>query len=109
MTPCALRSCYRHNPQIEAQGKNPLVIDSKDPSVSFDEYAYHENRYRALRASNPEVAAALMKQAEAEIQRRWKNTQAPGCLVACVMYEEPQGHKEHEEVCSNRVIRRRER
>ncbi|MDN3515185.1 MAG: pyruvate:ferredoxin (flavodoxin) oxidoreductase [Candidatus Brocadia sp.] len=63
---------YRYNPQLEAQGKNPLVLDSKDPSVSFEEYAYKENRYRALKASNPEVAAALMKQAEAEIQRRWK-------------------------------------
>ena len=63
---------YRYNPQLEAQGKNPLVLDSKDPSVPFEEYAYKENRYRALKASNPEVAAALMKQAEAEIQRRWK-------------------------------------
>ncbi len=63
---------YRYNPQLEAQGKNPLVLDSKDPSVPFEEYAYKENRYRALRASNPEIAAALMKQAEAEIQRRWK-------------------------------------
>ena len=63
---------YRYNPQLEAQGKNPLVIDSKDPSIPFAEYAYKENRYRSLKASNPEVAATLMKQAEAEIQRRWK-------------------------------------
>ena len=63
---------YRYNPQLEAEGKNPLVIDSKDPSVPFAEYAYKENRYRSLKASNPEVAAALLKQAEAEIQRRWK-------------------------------------
>ncbi len=63
---------YRYNPQLEAEGKNPLVLDSKDPSVPFEEYAYKENRYRSLKASNPEVAVALMKQAEAEIQRRWK-------------------------------------
>ena len=63
---------YRYNPQLEAEGKNPLIIDSKDPSVPFAEYAYKENRYRSLKASNPEVAAALLKQAEAEIQRRWK-------------------------------------
>lgn len=69
---CGYWPLYRYNPELEAQGKNPLVIDCKDPSSSFEEYAYNENRYRALKTSNPEVAAALMKQAEAEIKRRWK-------------------------------------
>ncbi|MEK6621537.1 MAG: pyruvate:ferredoxin (flavodoxin) oxidoreductase, partial [Planctomycetota bacterium] len=69
---CGHWPLYRYNPQLEAEGKNPLIIDSKDPSIPFAEYAYKENRYRSLKASNPEVAAALMKQAEAEIQRRWK-------------------------------------
>ncbi|MHC4268210.1 MAG: pyruvate:ferredoxin (flavodoxin) oxidoreductase [Planctomycetota bacterium] len=63
---------YRYNPELEAQGKNPLTINSKDPSTPFEEYAYRENRYKALRASNPEVAKELMKQAEADIMRRWK-------------------------------------
>lgn len=63
---------YRYNPELEAQGKNPLIINSKDPSIPFEEYAYRENRYKALRASNPEVAKVLMKQAEADIMRRWK-------------------------------------
>lgn len=69
---CGYWPLYRYNPELEAQGKTPLIIDSKDPSISFEEYAYNENRYRVLRVSNPEVAAALAKQAEAQIQRRWK-------------------------------------
>ncbi|HHT9129764.1 MAG TPA: pyruvate:ferredoxin (flavodoxin) oxidoreductase [Candidatus Brocadiaceae bacterium] len=69
---CGYWPLYRYNPELEAQGKIPLVIDSKEPTVSFEEYAYNENRYRTLKASNPEVAAALAKQAEAEIKRRWK-------------------------------------
>ncbi len=69
---CGYWPLYRYNPELEAEGKNPLVIDSKEPTISFEEYAYNENRYRALRASNPEVAAALMKQAEDVIKRRWK-------------------------------------
>ena len=69
---CGYWPLYRYNPQLEAEGKNPLIIDSKDPSIPFAEYAYKENRYRSLKTSNPEVAAALLKQAEAEIQRRWK-------------------------------------
>ncbi|MDR4506089.1 MAG: pyruvate:ferredoxin (flavodoxin) oxidoreductase [Candidatus Scalindua sp.] len=63
---------YRYNPELEAQGKNPLVINSKDPSTPFEEYAYRENRYKALRASNPEMAKELMKKAKANIMRRWK-------------------------------------
>jgi pyruvate-ferredoxin/flavodoxin oxidoreductase len=69
---CGYWPLFRYNPELEAQGKNPLVIDSKEPTITFEEYAYNENRYRALRASNPGVADALMKQAEAEIKRRWK-------------------------------------
>ena len=63
---------YRYNPELEAQGKNPLVINSKDPSTPFEEYAYRENRYKTLRSSNPEAAKELMKQANADIKRRWK-------------------------------------
>ena len=63
---------YRYNPELEAQGKNPLVINSKDPSTPFEEYAYRENRYKTLRSNNPEAAKELMKQAEADIKRRWK-------------------------------------
>ncbi len=40
-------------------GKNSLIIDSKAPSIPFAEYAAVENRYRALRLSNPEMADEL--------------------------------------------------
>ena len=69
---CGYWPLYRYNPDLEAQGKNPLVISSKDPSIPFEEYAYRENRYKALRSSNPEMAKELMKRAEADIRRRWK-------------------------------------
>lgn len=69
---CGHWPLYRYNPELEAQGKSPLVIDSKEPTISFEEYAYNENRYRALRSSNPELAADLMKQAEADVKRRWQ-------------------------------------
>jgi pyruvate-ferredoxin/flavodoxin oxidoreductase len=69
---CSHWPLYRYNPELEAQGKNPLVIDSKEPTMSFEEYAYNENRYRALKTTNPEQAAALMKLAEADVKRRWK-------------------------------------
>ena len=69
---CGHWPLFRYNPELEAQGKSPLVIDSKEPTISFEEYAYNEIRYRALRQSKPELAAELMKQAEANVKRRWK-------------------------------------
>ena len=30
------------------KGKNPLILDSKDPSIPVQEYAYNETRYRML-------------------------------------------------------------
>jgi len=62
---------YRYNPELEAQGKNPLQINSKAPSTPFEEYAYRENRYKTLRAANPEAAKELMEQSKADIKRRW--------------------------------------
>ena len=46
---------YRYNPLLTAEGKNPLQLDSKAPSTSFEEYAYGENRHRALKKVNPEA------------------------------------------------------
>jgi pyruvate-ferredoxin/flavodoxin oxidoreductase len=68
---CGHWPLYRYNPALETEGKSPLVIDSKEPSLSVEEYAYGENRYRSLKAKNPELAAQLMKQLEADVARRW--------------------------------------
>ncbi len=54
---------YRFDPRLAAQGKNPLQLDSKEPTISFEEYASLENRYRVLKKANPEVAARLMAEA----------------------------------------------
>jgi len=62
---------FRYNPRLEAEGKNPLVLDSQDPSIPYQEYAYKENRFKSLQRSNPEAAADLMKRAQAAVDRRW--------------------------------------
>ncbi|WP_243373644.1 pyruvate:ferredoxin (flavodoxin) oxidoreductase [Geotalea sp. SG265] len=56
---------YRYNPLLAAEGKNPLLLDSKEPSTAFAEYAYGENRYNVLKKIDPQVAEQLMKKAEA--------------------------------------------
>jgi len=62
---------YRYNPDLAAQGQNPLSIDSKEPTVSVEEYAYNETRYRMLLQSNEERAEMLMAKAKHDAASRW--------------------------------------
>ena len=52
---------FRYNPNLVEEGKNPLLIDSKKPTISFSEYAYNETRYRMLLQSDEKRAEELMK------------------------------------------------
>jgi len=62
---------YRFNPLLKEEGKNPLQLDSKAPTLDFEEYAYGENRYRTLKQSKPEAAAELMKLASKDAVERF--------------------------------------
>ena len=62
---------YRYNPELAAVGENPLSVDSKEPSVPVEEYAYNETRYRMLLQSNEERAEMLMKKAKNDAAGRW--------------------------------------
>jgi pyruvate-ferredoxin/flavodoxin oxidoreductase len=61
----------RYNPALAAEGKNPLVIDSKAPTIPLDEYAYNETRYRMLLQSDEARAEMLMKEAKKYDAQRW--------------------------------------
>ncbi|MCE1252122.1 MAG: pyruvate:ferredoxin (flavodoxin) oxidoreductase [Anaerolineae bacterium] len=63
---------YRYNPANVDEGKNPLTLDSKDPSVQLDEYVYNETRYRMLLQSDESRAEALMKNARQDVLKRWE-------------------------------------
>lgn len=69
---CGYWPLYRYNPALAGQGQNPLQLDSKSPTTSFEEYAYGENRYKVLQKSNPEGAAILMKKATAWTASRFE-------------------------------------
>jgi len=62
---------YRFDPRLKEQGKNPLQLDSKAPTLNFEEYAYSENRYRTLKQSKPETAAELLKLAKSDATQRY--------------------------------------
>jgi len=61
---------YRYDPRRAAEGKNPLVLDSKPPKIPFEEFAYRETRFKMLTKSNPERAKMLLEQAQASIHQR---------------------------------------
>ncbi len=63
---------FRYNPDLAKQGKNPLQLDCKDPSITFEEYASHENRWRSLKAANPQRYRDMMDQAQVEAAARYK-------------------------------------
>jgi pyruvate-ferredoxin/flavodoxin oxidoreductase len=63
---------YRYNPKLVDEGKNPLVIDSKDPSIPLQQYAYNETRYSMLVQSDEQRAEMLLKQAQQDVKSRWE-------------------------------------
>jgi pyruvate-ferredoxin/flavodoxin oxidoreductase len=64
-------SMYRYNPMLEAESKNPFVLDSKEPDWSkFQDFLKGEVRYTSLMKSFPEQAAELF--AAAEENAKWR-------------------------------------
>jgi pyruvate-ferredoxin/flavodoxin oxidoreductase len=61
----------RYNPDLAAQGKNPLQLDSKKPSIPFEEYAYKQNRFKMLAKSKPEDAKRFLKLGQQDATERW--------------------------------------
>ena len=67
---------YRYNPQLEAEGKNPFTLDSKEPDWSkFQDFLKTEVRYTSLQQSFPEQAEELFKAAEENARWRYKTYQ----------------------------------
>jgi pyruvate-ferredoxin/flavodoxin oxidoreductase len=62
---------YRFNPELVKEGKNPLQLDSKDPTIRVEDYAYKETRYRMLLQSDEKRAELLMKEANEDVVSRW--------------------------------------
>ncbi|PKN84374.1 MAG: pyruvate:ferredoxin (flavodoxin) oxidoreductase [Chloroflexi bacterium HGW-Chloroflexi-8] len=81
---------YRYNPELVALGQNPLVIDSKDPSIPVQDYAYNETRYRMLVQSDEQRAEKLMIDAKNDVRKRWELYKQ----MADIEYKAANGNKE---------------
>lgn len=63
---------YRFDPRLTEEGKNPFVLDSKEPTIPFMDFINSEVRYTSLRLSFPEEAEELFKEAEANSKARYE-------------------------------------
>ena len=66
---------YRFNPLLELEGKNPFILDSREPKEDFRKFLMSEVRFRALTNEFPERAEELFAKAEAEAKERLKRYQ----------------------------------
>jgi pyruvate-ferredoxin/flavodoxin oxidoreductase len=62
---------FRYNPKLKAEGKNPFILDSKEPTVDIGDYMYNEIRFRALKQIQPERATALLEVARRDAKDRY--------------------------------------
>lgn len=65
---------YRYNPLLEEEGKNPFILDSKEPDWSkFQEFLNGEVRYTSLKKSFPDEAKVLFVAAEENAKWRYRS------------------------------------
>jgi len=63
---------WRHDPRLKEQGKNPFVLDSKEPKGNFLEFIQGEIRYASLKTVFPEIADEMFKVAESHAQEKYE-------------------------------------
>ena len=70
---CGYWGMYRYNPQLKDQGKNPFLMDSKEPTADFREFLMGEVRYASLAKAYPETADSLFAKTESDAKERLEN------------------------------------
>jgi pyruvate-ferredoxin/flavodoxin oxidoreductase len=64
---------YRYNPVLKEEGKNPFILDSKEPTASFRDFLMGEVRYSSLTRTFPEKAEELFALAEKHAKERYQS------------------------------------
>jgi len=62
---------WRFNPELAEEGKNPFVLDSKEPTGTVKDFMMGENRYLMLQKGYPELAEQLFDKAEKDLAARY--------------------------------------
>ena len=69
---CGYWHLWRYNPELAKEGKNPFVLDSKEPDYDkFEDFLKSETRYASLAKAHPDTAEALYAQTKELSQARY--------------------------------------
>nr|MCR4600567.1 pyruvate:ferredoxin (flavodoxin) oxidoreductase [Clostridia bacterium] len=63
---------YRYNPDLKKEGKNPFILDSKEPKASFRDFILNEVRFSQLTRTFPDTAEELFTKAEEDAKERYR-------------------------------------
>lgn len=63
---------YRYNPMLAKEGKNPFILDSKEPKLDYETFLKNEIRYRSVLQDYPDIARKLFAQAAEEAKKRFE-------------------------------------
>ena len=70
---CGYWQLWRFNPELEAQGKNPFILDSKEPNWDkFQDFLKGEVRYASVMKQFPAEAGELFAEAELMAKKRYQ-------------------------------------
>ena len=71
---CGYWHLWRYNPMLEAEGKNPFTLDSKEPNWDeFEDFLKGEVRYASVLKQYPDEAEELFKAAKENALWRYNN------------------------------------
>ena len=70
---CGYWHMYRFNPLLKQEGKNPFILDSKDPTGDFRAFIQNEVRFSSLERTFPDIAQELFEKTEAHAKARLEN------------------------------------
>ena len=71
---CGYWHLWRYNPALEAEGKNPFTLDSKEPNWDeFENFLKGEVRYASVMKQYPAEAAELFAAAKSNARWRYNN------------------------------------
>lgn len=63
---------YRYNPLLKKEGKNPFILDSREPVMKLQDFMKGEARFASLEKSFPEAAKTLTEEAETEAKEQYQ-------------------------------------
>ena len=66
-------NCFRYDPRLADEGKNPFMLDSKAPTASYRDFIMGEVRYNALSRAFPERAEKLFEKAEEYAEKKYEH------------------------------------